>query len=222
MLVRTVLCIEGSVDMELLCEPDFDYGRIPADWSLQDRHTADASGAGVTVRLRSSIPLGVEGQMAQARHTLQKGEQAFCSLSWAEELASPEDMDQANARMSETANYWRTWVSKARMPDHRFRGAIQRSALTTKGLTYMPTGATVAALTTSLPETPGGERNWDYRFTWIRDSTFTLQALHYLNLDWEANEFMQFVGELEPNEDGGAADHVWDRRSAGPHRDDSG
>ena len=88
------------------------------------------------------------------------------------------------------------------MPDHRFRGAIQRSALAIKGLTYMPTGATVAALTTSLPETPGGERNWDYRFTWMRDSTFTLQALHYLNLDWEANEFMQFIGDLEPNEDG--------------------
>ena len=66
----------------------------------------------------------------------------------------------------------------------------------------MPTGATVAAPTTSLPETPGGERNWDYRFTWIRDSTFTLQALHFLNLDWEADEFMQFVADLEPNEDG--------------------
>ena len=80
------------------------------------------------------------------------------------------------------------------MPDHRWREPIQRSALAIKGLTYMPTGATVAALTTSLPETPGGERNWDYRFTWIRDSTFTLQALHFLNLDWEADEFMQFVG----------------------------
>ena len=67
----------------------------------------------------------------------------------------------------------------------------------------MPTGATVAALTTSLPETPGGERNWDYRYTWIRDSTFTLQALHYLNLDWEADEFMQFIADLERNEDGG-------------------
>ena len=66
----------------------------------------------------------------------------------------------------------------------------------------MPTGATVAALTTSLPETPGGERNWDYRFTWMRDSTFTLQALHYLGLDWEADEFMQFVADLEANEDG--------------------
>jgi GH15 family glucan-1,4-alpha-glucosidase len=88
------------------------------------------------------------------------------------------------------------------MPDHEFAGPVRRSALAIKGLTYMPTGATVAALTTSLPETPGGERNWDYRFTWIRDSTFTLQALHYLNLDWEADEFMQFIADLEPNHDG--------------------
>ena len=66
----------------------------------------------------------------------------------------------------------------------------------------MPTGATVAALTTSLPETPGGERNWDYRYTWMRDSTFTLRALHYLLLDWEADDFMQFVADVEPTEDG--------------------
>jgi GH15 family glucan-1,4-alpha-glucosidase len=82
------------------------------------------------------------------------------------------------------------------------REAVQRSALVIKGLTYMPTGATVAALTTSLPETPGGERNWDYRYTWMRDTTFTLQALHFLNLDWEADDFMQFVCDVEPNSDG--------------------
>ena len=94
------------------------------------------------------------------------------------------------------------WLGRARLPSHRWRDPLQRSALAIKGLTYLPTGATVAALTTSLPETPGGERNWDYRYTWMRDTTFTLQALHYLNLDWEADEFMQFVADLEPNRDG--------------------
>ena len=98
--------------------------------------------------------------------------------------------------------FWRAWLGRARMPDHRWRDPLQRSALTIKGLTYMPTGATVAALTTSLPETPGGERNWDYRYSWMRDSTFTLQALHFLDLDWEADEFIQFVADLEPNRDG--------------------
>ena len=93
-------------------------------------------------------------------------------------------------------------MSGARLPDHAFREPIARSILTIKGLTYMPTGATVAAATTSLPETPGGERNWDYRYAWMRDATFTLQALHWLNLDWEAEEFMQFVADLEPNADG--------------------
>ena len=112
--------------------------------------------------------------------------------------------------------FWRRWLDRARIPDHRYREPIQRSALAIKGLTYMPTGATVAALTTGLPETPGGERNWDYRYSWMRDSTFTLQALHWLNLDWEADEFMQFVADLEPNDDGGDADHVRHRRAPGP------
>jgi GH15 family glucan-1,4-alpha-glucosidase len=93
-------------------------------------------------------------------------------------------------------------LSRARIPDHRWSEHLQRSALAIKGLTYMPTGATVAALTTSLPETPGGERNWDYRYTWMRDASFTLRALHLLNLDWEAEEFMQFIADVEPNPDG--------------------
>ncbi len=130
------------------------------------------------------------------------GERAFCSLSWAHDLVSPADVDEAEARLAATTRFWRGWLGRARLPDHRWRDPIQRSALAIKGLTFMPTGATVAALTTSLPETPGGERNWDYRYTWMRDSTFTLQALHYMNLDWEADEFMQFVADLEPNDDG--------------------
>jgi GH15 family glucan-1,4-alpha-glucosidase len=205
MLVRTVECIDGAVEVELICEPAFDYGRVPAEWRLlgDDRRTADAQGAGTTVRLRTDMALGIEGNRVRARHTLHEGETLFCSLSWAEELESPADGAEATARLAATTRFWRTWLSRARLPDHRWREPIQRSALAIKGLTYMPTGATVAALTTSLPETPGGERNWDYRYTWMRDSTFTLKALHWLNLDWEADEFMQFVADLEPNADGG-------------------
>ena len=191
MLVRTVECLDGAVEVEVVCEPAFDYGRTPAEWTLVngDRHVADAAGAGTTVRLRG-------------RHVLSPGEHAYCALSWAEGLAGPEDVDAAQEKIDTTTQFWRAWLARARIPDHRFRDPVQRSALTIKGLTYMPTGATVAALTTSLPETPGGERNWDYRYTWIRDTTFTLQALHYLNLDWEADEFMQFVADVEPTEDG--------------------
>ncbi len=148
------------------------------------------------------MTVGVEGDWVRARHVLKQGEQIYCALSWAGDLDAPETIDDANARLATTGRYWRAWLGRARLPDHRWRGPIQRSALAIKGLTYMPTGATVAALTTSLPETPGGERNWDYRYTWLRDSTFTLQALHYLNLDWEAEEFMQFVADLQCNADG--------------------
>jgi alpha,alpha-trehalase len=204
LLVRTVLCLEGQVEVELTCEPVFDYGRTAGEWTLvgDSRHAADATGADLTVRLATSMALGIEGNRARARHTLAAGERAYCALSWSEDLASPADVDDAEARLAATRRFWRDWLARSRLVDHRFRGAIERSALAIKGLTYMPTGATIAALTTSLPETPGGERNWDYRYTWMRDSTFTLQALHYLNLDWEADEFMQFLADLDANEDG--------------------
>ncbi len=203
-LVRTVVCLAGHVEIELICEPVFDYGRTSATWSLvdDDRHAADATGAGVTVRLTTDMPLGIEGERVRARHTISAGERLFCALSWAEDFAAPSTADEADARMVATVRYWRGWLDHARAIDHPWRAMIERSALAIKGLTYMPTGATVAALTTSLPETPGGERNWDYRYTWIRDTTFTLRALHLLQLDWEADEFMQFVADVEPTEDG--------------------
>jgi alpha,alpha-trehalase len=204
-LVRVAECISGRVEMELVCEPVFDYGRTPAMWTMveDDLHVADATAAGATVRLRTDLRLGIEGGRARGRHELQAGERIYCALAWSYDLASPEDAADADRRVDVTARFWRRWLDRARVPDHRYREQIQRSALTIKGLTYMPTGATVAALTTGLPETPGGERNWDYRFSWMRDSTFTLQALHWLNLDWEADEFMQFVADLEANADGG-------------------
>jgi GH15 family glucan-1,4-alpha-glucosidase len=205
LLVRTVRCLDGTVEVELVCEPVFDYGRTPARWTMPEpgnRHLADASGDGQTIRLQTDLALGIEGDRVRARRALKAGDELYCSLSWASGLASVPDVEDAKRRLEATIRYWRSWLDRARMPDHHWRDPIQRSALTIKGLTYMPTGATIAALTTSLPETPGGERNWDYRYTWMRDSTFTLQALHYLNLDWEADEFMQFVADLEPNDDG--------------------
>jgi GH15 family glucan-1,4-alpha-glucosidase len=204
MLVRTVECLEGKVEVELICEPAFDYGRVPAEWALVDggRSAAEASGAGQTIRLETDLPLGIEGNRVRARHVLEAGDRAYCALSWAKGLVAPHDVDEAHSRLAATTRFWRAWLGRARIPDHRWRDPIQRSALAIKGLSYMPTGATVAALTTSLPETPGGERNWDYRYTWIRDTTFTLQALHWLNLDWEADEFMQFVADVDATEDG--------------------
>ena len=204
-LVRTATCLAGTVEVELVCEPALDYGRTPAGWTLEgtEAHTADATGAGQTLRLRSDLALGAEGSSVRGRHVLQEGEGVFCSLSWSTTLEGPADRADAVGRLVVTSQFWRRWLARARIPDHRLRTYLERSALTIKGLTYMPTGATVAALTTSLPESPGGERNWDYRYTWMRDTTFTLQALHLLDLDWEADEFMQFVADVEPNEDGG-------------------
>jgi GH15 family glucan-1,4-alpha-glucosidase len=205
MLIRTVVCLDGRVEMELVCEPVFDYGRTGAEWTFVDdtRHTVDGTGAGTTVRLHSDLVAGIEGTRVRARHVLEAGEQAFCCLSWAQGLAIATDLEDANARLAATTRFWRRWIDRAQIPDHPWRSAIQRSVLTLKGLTYMPTGATIAALTTSLPETPGGERNWDYRYTWMRDSTFTLRMLHSLGLDWEAEEFMQFIADLQCNADGG-------------------
>ena len=203
-LVRTASCIGGTVEIDLVCEPAFDYGRVPGAWTLSDDgHRAEVEGADQALRLETDMLLGIEGGRARARHVLRAGETVFCALAWSDEARVPGTVDEAVEQLDATTGFWRDWLARAFIPDHEFGPLIQRSALTIKGLTYMPTGAAVAALTTSLPETPGGERNWDYRYTWIRDSTFLLRALHYLLLDWEADEFMQFMADVERDDDGG-------------------
>src|SRR5262249_38162367 len=104
MLVRTVECVEGEVELELICEPAFDYGRTAADWSLvgDDRRTADATGAGQTVRLATDLALGIEGNRVRGRHVLGVGERAYCVLSWAEQLEVPTNVAQADAKMAAT------------------------------------------------------------------------------------------------------------------------
>jgi GH15 family glucan-1,4-alpha-glucosidase len=107
----------------------------------------------------------------------------------------PNSVENAGRRVDSTKEFWRQWLDHGEFPDHPWRVFLQRSALTLKGLTYAPTGAIAAAATTSLPETPGGERNWDYRYTWIRDSTFALWGLYTLGFDYEANDFFNFMAD---------------------------
>jgi GH15 family glucan-1,4-alpha-glucosidase len=204
-LVRTITCVHGQAQIEMLCEPMFDYGRTPARWNRVegDPLSVDASdGDGRRVRLISDLRLGIEGSVARARHRLETGETRYCALSWSRLLDGPRSVDEAQEALQTTSEYWRGWLADGKFPDHRWRTHLQRSALVLKGLTYAPTGAMVAAPTTSLPETPGGERNWDYRFTWMRDATFTLSALNALGLEWEADDFIQFVADAERNDDG--------------------
>ncbi len=203
-LVRTIECIQGSAEIELICEPIFDYCRALAHWTAVEGTPAraDAVDDACTIRLASDLALGIEGNLVRARHRLEEGERRYCSLSWAPGLDGPASVAEAHERLDATSHFWRSWLAGGRFPDHPWRSYLQRAALALKGLTYQPTGALIAALTTSLPETPGGERNWDYRYTWMRDATFTLWGLHALGLDWEADDFMEFVADLPRGEDG--------------------
>ncbi|HEY7953572.1 MAG TPA: glycoside hydrolase family 15 protein [Solirubrobacteraceae bacterium] len=205
LLVRIVECIQGQVQVEMVCEPMLDYGATAATWELVvDEHGEglEARGGDSAFRLFSDTRMGIEGNRAHSRHTMKEGERRFCALSWTQELRGPRTVEEAQARMQRTEQFWRSWMAEGTYPDHPWRFHLQRSALTLKGLTFMPTGAMVAAPTTSLPETPGGSRNWDYRYCWMRDATFTLWGLHALGLDWEADDFIQYVADMERNKDG--------------------
>jgi GH15 family glucan-1,4-alpha-glucosidase len=203
-IVRIVECVQGVVQVEAVCEPMFDYGRSPGQWEMlgDGWHTAQAVDHDLKIGLTSDLRVGIEGNRVRARHALSEGQRCFVALSYAHDLDGPKTVEEAEARLDVTAHFWRNWLASGRFPDHRWRRHLQRSSLTLKGLTYSPTGATVAAATTSLPETLGGERNWDYRYCWMRDATFTLWAMHALGFDWEADDFMQFVSDLERDEDG--------------------
>jgi GH15 family glucan-1,4-alpha-glucosidase len=205
LLVRLVECVQGRVQVEMVCEPMFDYGATPATWSFdEDDHGAGlrATGGESAFRLLTDTRMGIEGNRAHSRHTMEEGEMRFCAITWSEQLRGPRTVEQAQSLIDRTNHFWRTWLADGIYPDHPWRINLQRSALTLKALTFMPTGALVAAPTTSLPETPRGSRNWDYRYCWMRDAAFTLWALHALGLDWEADDFIQYVADMERNGDG--------------------
>ncbi|MCU1699131.1 MAG: glycoside hydrolase family 15 protein [Mycobacterium sp.] len=201
-LLRTVKCVSGTVELVMDCEPSFDYSRIPAGWEYAAEGYGEAIARAMrdpdahpTLRLTTNLRLGLDGRQARARTRLKEGDDVFVALSFSSN-AAPQTYAEAADKMWTTSECWRQWINVGDFPDHPWRAYLQRSALTLKGLSYAPTGAILAASTTSLPETLQGERNWDYRYSWIRDSTFALWGLYTLGLDREADDFFAFIADV--------------------------
>jgi GH15 family glucan-1,4-alpha-glucosidase len=189
-VVRRVRVVRGQMPFRLECRPAFDYARA--------RHTTSLAGCGVrfdgpglSLGLASSLPLRIEGDGVTADFTLAQGQSAAFLLRLlppGQQLDFCPDPSDAELRFRETVGYWRRWLSRCRYQG-RWREMVHRSALALKLMTYEPTGAIVAAPTTSLPEAIGGVRNWDYRYTWVRDASFTLYALLRIGFTEEATGF---------------------------------
>src|SRR5215217_2768277 len=194
-LLRSVEGIAGEVELVVELAPRPEYGLIRPLIRLEDGG-ARTFGSG-RVSVRSSLPLKVEDATMRAEFRVRAGDEHGFSLRW----ASPEDRmappataaDRVHARIEDTAEAWRSWAAEHDTYHGPHRELVRHSARILKGLTYRPTGAIVAAPTTSLPETVGGERNWDYRFSWIRDSSLTLEALYIGACPDEAEEFVSFM-----------------------------
>ncbi|MGI9093653.1 MAG: glycoside hydrolase family 15 protein [Mycobacteriales bacterium] len=198
-LIRLVHCQHGTVDLTMECEPVFNYGRTDARWQYTGDTYGDATATApdidLTLRIRTDMRVGFEGRRAGARTRLREGDHHFVAFSWSDHDL-PETYADAHDMLIRTSEFWRLWLGRGNFPDHPWRIYLQRSALTLKGLTYAPTGALLAAATTSLPETPGGSRNWDYRYSWVRDSAFTLWGLYELGFDDEADDFFYFIADV--------------------------
>ena len=196
-LLRIAHCIEGRVEVVANIIPLFEYGSLNGTWSYEgdgyNTMTVKPPPGDPALSVTSSLRLGVAGARCYGRSTLDKGQTAFVAVSWGDD--APTSVEEASQQLDDTVAFWRAWLATGTFPDHPWRSYIERSALTLKGLSYAPTGAIMAAATTSLPETPGGARNWDYRYTWIRDSSVMLRSLYRLGFDWEALEYFAFVLE---------------------------
>lgn len=205
-LVRRVKTVRGEIRFRMVCDPRFDYGRRGHRLEIRDGEAIfRPEGKGLrALRLRSKIPLRGQNGAVTAEFTLHAGETASFVLEEARtDRESPSlGEDYVSRAFKETLNFWHRWVARS---DYRgrWREMVNRSALTLKLLTSLPHGSIVAAPTFGLPEEIGGERNWDYRYTWIRDASFTLYALIRLGYTEEAAAFMRWIGsragELNPD-----------------------
>jgi GH15 family glucan-1,4-alpha-glucosidase len=194
-LLRSVEGISGAVDMRLELAPRPQYGLIMPLVRLEEGG-ARTFGAG-RLGIRSSVPLEVQGSTMLASFHVRESQRLGFSVRWAspESQAAPMPTVAGDvaARIADTVEGWRSWEAEHDIYDGPHRDLVRMSSRVLKGLSYRPTGAIVAAPTTSLPETVGGERNWDYRFSWIRDSSLTIEALYIGTCSDEAEEFVSFM-----------------------------
>lgn len=192
-VLRCVQGIAGEVPIAIEYAPRFDYGRVRPRLRRRGALGVFCAHRGSALLLQSSTPLTLDGPAAQGRLTLRPGESHALLLTYAdrEPLALPPLADAPDL-LERTVRFWRTWVAQCNY-DGPYRDAVLRSLLVLKLLAYSPSGAIVAAPTTSLPEQPGGERNWDYRYCWLRDASMTLRALFSLGYFQEGERFLGWM-----------------------------
>src|ERR1700747_2533500 len=193
-IVRVVRAVRGAVRFRLECQPAFDYARRPHQVTLEGRG-AVFEAPGMRFSLVSRFPLARQGTGVATEFLLHPGEPSTFILH---QVEGDGDSGLMEARLvgtellTQTLEFWRRWLRKCRYQG-RWRALGKRSALMLKLLTFAPTGAIVAAPTCSLPEAIGGVRNWDYRYTWVRDAAFTLYGLLRIGFTEEASRFQDWL-----------------------------
>src|ERR1700688_521573 len=207
-LVRRAKCVRGEVKFRMICDPQFNYGRSKHQVKLLSENLAifiPEGNENVTkpLRFRAQTPLVIAEGRLESEFVLRSEESVFFILDDDEDGPPTIDRDREGKEFKATLNFWQSWVSKSTYRG-RWREIVDRSALVLKLLTSQRHGSIVAAPTFGLPEQIGGERNWDYRYTWIRDASFTLYALSRLGFHSESKAFMQWLAarcrDLGPNE----------------------
>lgn len=174
-IYRRIECVRGSVELELIFEPRFNYGQVEPTMTASD-YGVRASSDGSSIVLSTDLPIEVQEGRAVSRARIEGGQETYVVSDWGAATVHPVASYQCARRLWQVRTFWRNWID--RLPYHgRYRDAVERSLLVLKLLIYEPSGAIVAAPTMSLPEWPGGVRNWDYRYSWVRDSAFILRAL---------------------------------------------
>ncbi|MEU8307699.1 glycoside hydrolase family 15 protein [Actinomadura sp. NPDC048955] len=193
-LLRLVEVTRGTVVMDVDCDVHFDYGSIPASWQrreYQGYREGRTSHDGVELVLRSDMALRFQGSRAAARVTLHEGDRVFIALGWGDREL-PRTYKKARKQLTTTIQGWRSWLATGNIPQHELRQELVRDLLAMKGA-CLDTGAVIAAPTFSLPEAPGGPRNWDYRACWPRDSKEVLEALRLAGFEQEGHAYIRFL-----------------------------